>query len=171
MSADLIIRIKKHPDGAASLSCTRADGSVTWQKQQGKLGAVFPPHDLTHYAVETVLGIRRAFYGLIAEGWEIEDFTTPWPRGPLPPEAGEVEVIVGALDMERMQGARMTAEAFAAQRAVQAEARRGVGRPVAEMTRTLTDVDLEAIRACRDALLERWRALPAGEALELRFMP
>jgi hypothetical protein len=26
-------------------------------------------HDLTHYAVETALGYRRDFFGLITEGW------------------------------------------------------------------------------------------------------
>src|SRR5205085_4529315 len=49
---DLIIRIKKKTDGAAALSCTRADGSVTWQRQDGQLGRFFPLHDLTHFAVE-----------------------------------------------------------------------------------------------------------------------
>ena len=61
---DLVIRIKKKTDGSAALSCTRADGSVTWQRQDGKLGLFFPLHDLTHYAVETTLGFSRAFYGL-----------------------------------------------------------------------------------------------------------
>ena len=88
--ADLVIRIKRHADGAASLSCTRADGSVTWQRQGGKLGAVFPPHDLTHFAVETTLGYRHAFFGLVADGWEIADFAAPWPRGRVPDDATEV---------------------------------------------------------------------------------
>src|SRR5207253_2804998 len=62
---DLTIRLKRHPDHTASLSCTRRDGSVTWQRQRGSLGAVFPPHDLTHYAVEQTLGFQHGFYGLI----------------------------------------------------------------------------------------------------------
>ena len=55
---DLAIRLKRHSDGSASLTCTRADGSVTWQRQRGQLGMVFPSHDLTHFAVETALGYR-----------------------------------------------------------------------------------------------------------------
>src|SRR5688500_9663883 len=101
---DLLIRIKKNKDGSASLACVRADGSTTWQRQDGQLGAFFPPHDLTHYAIETVLGYRNAFYGLIADGWEISDFSTPFPRGKLPREAREVETLVGALDVDRMTG-------------------------------------------------------------------
>ena len=53
---DLIIRIKKKTDGEAALTCERADGSVTWQRQEGQLGRFFPLHDLTHFAVESVLG-------------------------------------------------------------------------------------------------------------------
>ena len=64
--ADLVIRIKKKSDGSAALTCTRADGTVTWQRQDGQLGTFFPLHDLTHYAVERVLDLPRAFYGLLA---------------------------------------------------------------------------------------------------------
>src|SRR5438309_3304320 len=77
---DLLIRIKKKSDGSAALSCLRADGSVTWQRQTGQQGRFFPLHDLTHYAVETVLGYARGFYGLVAEGWDLTDFGNPWPR-------------------------------------------------------------------------------------------
>ncbi len=74
---DLLIRIKKNTDGSAALSCLRADGSVTWQRHNGKQGRFFPFHDLTHYAVETVLEHRRGFYGLVAGGWDLTDFGNP----------------------------------------------------------------------------------------------
>ena len=63
---ELLIRIKKKNDGSAALSCVRADGSVTWQRQDGQQGRFFPLHDLTHYAVETVLGQPRGFFGACA---------------------------------------------------------------------------------------------------------
>jgi hypothetical protein len=165
----LSIRLKKHPDGSASLACTRPSGSVTWQQQSGPRARFFPPHDLTHFAVETVLGVRRGFYGLIAEGWDITDFTAPWPRGPLPPEAAEVEVIVGALDMERLQGELLTAHALAEHRTLQGESRRAHGKGTTPITYVLTDNQLVAIRARRDELLAQWQALPAGETMELAF--
>ena len=31
-------------------------------------------HDLIHYVVETTLGYREAFFGLLAAGWDIQDF-------------------------------------------------------------------------------------------------
>ena len=70
----LKIEIVKQPDGAGVLRCTRKDGSVTWQKQT-KHAAHFALHDLTHYAVESTLGCRQGFFGLVAEGWDIEDTT------------------------------------------------------------------------------------------------
>src|SRR6266513_5317385 len=100
----IVIRIKKNADGGTSLSCTRADGTTTWQRQQGGQAAFFPRHDLTHYAVETVLGHRNGFYGLVAAGWDLSDFGTPWPRGRMPNEAVLSEIMVGFLDLERSTG-------------------------------------------------------------------
>ena len=71
-AAMLKIEIVKQPDGVGMLRCTRRDGSVTWQKQK-KHAAHFALHDLTHYAVEMSLGYRRGFFGLMAEGWDVDD--------------------------------------------------------------------------------------------------
>ena len=49
----LTIRLKKNRDGAASLSCTRPDGTVTWQRQGGTSAKNYQKHDLTHNAVES----------------------------------------------------------------------------------------------------------------------
>lgn len=159
---DLLIRIKKKTDGSAALSCVRADGSVTWQRQEGRLGQFFPLHDLTHYAVETVLGHRRGFYGLVADGWDLDDFGAPWPKGRLPADMDPSEGIVGLLDAERAQGARMDIAELSQLRS------RG---PIA--TRALpalpTDAQLDAVRARRAELFAMWQALPPGETLELSF--
>jgi len=160
---DLLIRIKKKSDGSAALSFLRADGSVTWQRQNGQQGRFFPLHDLTHYAVETVLGYARGFYGLIAEGWDLTDFGNPWPRGPLPPQALVPEFIVGFLDQERGAGVEWSAAEFGAAAAthfVQA----GLDTPC-----VVTDDDLRRVRDKRRELFAQWAALPAGETLELRF--
>lgn len=158
---ELLIRIKKNADDTAALSCTRADGSVTWQRQTGLQGAFFPLHDLTHYAVETVLRRWRGFYALLAEGWDIGDFGKPWPRGPLPAEAELVERIVGFLDAERASGTRWTAAEFN-QHLRASSLAGGAASP-------LTEDELIRIRAERARLFERWRATPNGGALELAF--
>ena len=161
----LTVRITKRTDGGAVLNCTRADGSNTWQKQEGKQGAFFPLHDLTHFAVESELGVRNAFYGLIADGWAIDETTGKTPRGPLPPDALFVEGVVGTFDAERASiGARWTAEEFndsAAQLA------KNGGRP--PPPRKLTDDELARIRKRRAELFSRWSELPAGQDLELQF--
>jgi hypothetical protein len=160
---DLLIRIKKKSDGSAALSCERPDGSVTWQRQPGIRAKFFPMHDLTHYAVETVLGHRRGFFGLVAEGWNLTDFGTPWPRGRIPADADPSEWIVGALDLERSLSNHGTAQ----------ELMEHV-RSTAQASGTAVDVEvseaqLERIRALRADLFEQWRMLPAGDTLELPF--
>ena len=145
------IEIVKRSDGAGVLRCTRDDGSITWQKQP-KHGAHFALHDLTHYAVESTLGYRHGFFGLIADGWEIDETTGKGARGPLPPEAREVERIVGLFDGERAAGVLWTTVEF----------NNNAGRK-------LTEHEIQRIRAARAELFQRWFAVPAGEALQLEF--
>ncbi len=144
------IQITKRADGAGLLRCTRADGSITWQKQQ-RHAAHFALHDLTHYAVETTLGAKRGFFGLVAEGWEIEDTTGKGTRGPLPPEAVEIEQVVGLFDTERASGAIWTLEEFH---------QCGV---------KLTAEQIADIRARRGELFQKWFAVPPGGALDLSW--
>lgn len=75
------IRITRRADASSTLVCVRADGSECWQKHEKRQAAHFPFHDLTHYAVETTLGTQRAFFGLVAAGWEFDDTTGKGARG------------------------------------------------------------------------------------------
>ena len=159
----LKVRIKKNRTGAGSLSCERADGSITWQRQSDRTAAFFAHHDLTHYAVETSLGCTEAFLGLVASGWEIGDFGSPWPKGPLPKEAERVELIVGFLDVERASGEEWSAEEFNRNAAMHSEARGSDTRAA------VTDEGLRSIRSTRRDLFGRWAAVEPGGVLELRF--
>ena len=161
---ELLVRIKKKTDGNAALSCLRADGSVTWQRQEGSLGAFFPLHDLTHFAVETVLGFRRAFYGLVADGWDLTTFVERGIAARLPEEAGLAEVIVGFFDVERASGTISTADDFNWKIDTYFDEHE-TPRPAFRMT----DEALARIREVRGNLFARWRALPPGETLELAF--
>jgi len=146
----LSIQMAKRADGAGVLSCVRGDGSRTWQKQNSKTAAHFAFHDLTHYAVETTLGYRRGFFGLISEGWEIEDTTGKGARGALPAEVLEVEGIVGMFDRERGSGVMWTADEFNQY-----------------SPRPLSQEELIAVRACRADLFRRWSEVAVGAKLEL----
>ena len=162
----LRIRLKRHSDGSASITLTRADGSVTWQRQRGSLALVFPSHDLTHYAIEQTLSYPAGFYGLVADGWDVSDFAFPWPRGPIPAQAREVEMVVGLFDGERRDRAHWDSAGFNAQLQQLATCGKFAGSLV---PRTMSDDDLERVRAVRTALLARWGATPSGNVLELEF--
>jgi hypothetical protein len=158
---DLLIHIKKGRDGPDVLTCVRPDGSATWQR----VHAAFPIHDLTHYAVETTLGLRNGFLGLVAQGWDIEDFGTPWPRGPLPAEAGWVECVVGVFWQEYLGREEFPLAEVNARLAAVLGSYEGVLR------RELTAAEVEQIRSRLRELAERWAEVPVGGALERSFPP
>ena len=156
------VEIRKTADGSGLLRCTRRDGSVCWQKQR-RHGVHFAFHDLTHFAVETVLGYRDGFFGLLAQGWEMEDTTGKGARGPLPPGALEVEALVGALDAERACGSLLTADEFNEMAALQAA---NGGRPA---PRCLTDAEIQAVRKRRSELFGDWQEVKDGSELVLEL--
>lgn len=160
---ELEVRITKRTDGSAVFHCRRADGTVTWQVQRGPSGAFFPFHDLTHYAVETELGLRRGFYGLLADGWDVEDTTGKGSRGPVPAETLTAENVVGLLDQERAGGVVWAAADFLAAAAAFAAQHGRPGPPA------WTDPDLERVRGRVRELFDQWRAVPPGGTLELSF--
>jgi hypothetical protein len=162
------LRLKKSADGSSALTFIRADGSATWQRQKPAHAGFFPYHDLTHFVVESELGFRRAFCGLVAEGWNFDDFRSPWPRGPLAGEAMLAEAIVGILDLDRAMVSHSVPPASADDvhaRLVEFYLSRGAPAP----TLVLDDRALVRIRQRLAELFARWKALPAGEALDLRF--
>ena len=159
------IELTRRADGATTLRCVRADGSVTWQVQRDPRHAVFfAHHDLTHYVVETELGVADGFFGLVAGGWELEDTSGKGARGPLPPGAVVVEHLVGALDREQSSPGPWPAAEFNAILA-------GAAARARAAPRTVSDVQLARMRARLAELLGRWGALAPGEPLVLDFPP
>src|SRR5512140_1368047 len=148
---DLKIRLKRRADGSAAITCEREDGTTTWQRQEGVIGQVFPAHDLTHYSVETTFGYTRGFFGLVADGWEIADFAKPWPRGPIPQEAQEVELLVGLLDMQRRMLADWNAEELLEQGRLYVATR---GDRVC--LPDLTDDSLDKVKKLRAEVFAKW---------------
>lgn len=133
------------------MRCTRDDGSLTWQRHTKHAGH-FVHHDLTHYAVETTLGYQRGFFGLINEGWDVDDTTGKGSHGPLPAEAIEAERIVGVFDSERMSGSLWTLDEFNAY-----------------APRPITQEQLLETRALRGRLFRQWSEVEPRGKLELQF--
>lgn len=155
----LTIRLKKTPDAPPVLTGVRTDGSATWQHSH----VAFPVHDLVHYCVESTLGFRDAFFGLVAQGWNLEDFGNGWPRGPLPAEAAMAEAIVGEVWRAFMAREPLSA-AELNERVAAHRAQHGLAP-----ARAVTVEELGAIQTRLGELAMHWRALAPGGTMELAF--
>ena len=157
----MVIRFKKgknqwkhKPD---TLTCIRDDGSVTWTH----LHRGFVQHDFAHYVVETTLGnLENAFFGLVAKGYDIPDFSEPKAerRFELPEEAIETEQIVALLHADLLENLEYSGDSdgiFQDHRA---------SLPVG-----ITDAQLEVMRQELRGLLGRWHDLQPGESMTLQF--
>jgi hypothetical protein len=152
----LVVELKKISAERASLACRRPDGSATW----ARVNSFFPLHDLTHFAVETELAQSRGFFGLIAEGWSLDEFTQPGVAARLPADALVVENLVGTI--ERVAAAAPLEEFSAAL----TDSLRAQQLPP---FRALRADELARVHATRAALIAQWRVLAIGETLRLEF--
>ncbi len=159
----MTIRFTKGQNEPDTLTCRRDDGSCTWTALNLAAG-----HDLGHYAIEMVLGFRHAFFGLLAQGWDIQDFGRPdsktGKKPAIPPEAIQAEALAGLLDMERRSDHPPTHTAFVE---MLASACAGLGLPAP----ALDTAQLDAVRARHAALLRQWTEIAEGTSLELDFSP
>lgn len=112
------------------------------------------PHDMIHYAVESVLG-HRGFLSLVQAG-QAADFGTNGGDS----EAA-IERLVETFQAE-MWGGRVPADDLIATYAHACEAR---GHGVAAITRA----DVDAIRRTLESLTAQWAAVPTNGTLTLRF--
>ena len=159
------LQFDKKKDGVTVLTCTRRDGSVTWQRHD-RHGVFFALHDLTHYAIESVLRLKGGFYGIVASGWDITDFGEPWPRGRIPSEyqleADLAEGLAGVLGLEQSSRSPFSlAEVLSAldsQEDVKLYARDLLSEPV-----------LQTIRETYSKLAIEWMNLQPGESLTIDF--
>ncbi len=77
------VHFKKDAEGNFILHCIRNDGTSTWQKYSKNV--LFQvEHDLIHFAVETILGFKDAFYGILASGKDISWFEQAEASGKKP---------------------------------------------------------------------------------------
>ena len=158
------IQFKKSKDKPSVLTCIRKDGSITWVK----IHPNFEVHDLAHYAVETILGFKKAFYGLIAEGFNIEDFELPRDQRPdalipenLPREALQTEHMVNLL----MTGLQKNTQDYEFTEQLN-EILTQAGIPYPKL---LTSDSLIKIKESLESLLSKWEAVEEGAMLELDF--
>jgi hypothetical protein len=157
--SSLRIRLQKGRDGPSTITCTRPDGSSTWMRVQD----FFPLHDLTHYAVESTLGLREAFYGLILSGWSITDFATPGAGSRTPAEAVHAEHFVAILQREFFSRDLKSLDELNDEMAAFSN---GMSSTAA---RKVSQEELDAMRQRVFDLSNQWRSLEPGESMEVEF--
>lgn len=150
------------------IEARRDDGSIVRESMPHK-GPV--AHDLVHYVVETVLGIDRGFWGLVAAG------NAPDRIAEMAKEAGHSSAkraekpdpqFVQAIQVERI------VEAFEAESwsqgydndSLRAMAQAGCNQSLVSCP-GLDDDSIERARAKLGALAARWATLAVGETLAL----
>ena len=160
----LRLQFRKQKDGSAVLTCFRTDGTSTFTKIRPGLEV----HDLAHYVVETALGFKEAFYGLINQGYTVPDFELPRDQRPtalipenLPVDSLQTEFIVNQLQIELYNSGEQQDFIPLLQ---QAMANRDLAFPA-----ILTLEKVPAMRQELSALVTRWQMLPAGEVIDLEM--
>ena len=161
----LKVEFEKRADGDIIMRCTREDGSITWQRNNGARASFFVIHDLTHLAVERTLKRRDGFFGLIAQGWDVEDTEGKGPRGELPPTTVEIENLVGLFDRERAggPGVQWTSDEFNSAAAEYAKMHDRLAPA------PLTEDQLSAIRNDLRELHGEWRETKPGNTMQTFF--
>lgn len=158
----LRLRFKKKADASAVFTAVRDDGTST-STAIGDPAGFGPVHDLTHYVVETSLGIKAGFLGQLAAGRDVQDFdreASSW----LPPEAFIAEAVAGQLSQDAMTRNPLSIEDF--NWTIRDVLTRGkVASPPPEITAD----QLAAMHAKLAELRSQWDALVPNETLELEF--
>jgi hypothetical protein len=139
------------------LTCVRSDGSVS----SAELGPGLPYHDLAHFVIERAYGLRRGFFGHVASGYSLQDLSKKEVILSLDSQSTVAEILARALGS--LATGACTLEQFPA--LVQEELTRMNLTPPGELTTQQARRMLKEYRG----LLDRYDALPPGEALELSF--
>jgi len=159
----MTIRFTKGQGKRDTLAIIRDDGTSTWSA----LTPGFATHDFMHYALETALGCKDAFLGLVGRGLAIESFGEVDPatrqKPQLPAEAIYAETTVQTLWQYWMAGDWPEAGALSDLLEI---AWQQFGMPAPER---ITTEQLSHVREIFMGLVSRWERVLPGETLEVTF--
>ncbi len=153
------IRFTKYAGKQHVIKYIRDNGTETWMYCDD----FFIRHDLSHYALEKILGYATAFNGMLNAGMDIHDFEDKEKRAKMnvTAEAWYAENLANLFLIEIAQGN------FDDFNQVQQAAFVSFHHQYPPVT--LADDQINAVRDHLVELLEKWTALPAGETLALTF--
>lgn len=156
----MLLLLTKNKDKLHVLKYIRDDGSVTWIMADD----FFIRHDLSHYAIEKILGYTTAFNGMVNSGMDIRDFENKEKSKAIKvtAEAAYAENMANLFLMELAQGEvpdfnGLQKKTFMANNATFEQ----IELPVDK---------INAIRMLLKELTGKWNKLPFGETLELSFL-
>lgn len=143
-----------------ALACFRDDGTTTYTR----LSPFFPLHDLLHYAVETTLDYRTAFWGLIEQGWDLGSFAEKNPETgrlarELPAQALLAENLVGFLQLAATGSVSSDPDDLYHFLSTQWD----------PIPNEISPGSLAIIHSRFAELMQRWQRLSPGGAMELYF--
>ena len=155
----MVVRVTKDPDGTASLSYRRPDGSGH-QVPIGPAHGYGPIQDLAHIIVERRLGLGSGFLAGVARG-DISDFGAE-TASRLGGDAVLTRSIAGLLSFEAVTGHRLTVGDFN-DAVAERSSRLRPGYRALELKPSM----LYELRNDLVALWRQWTVLPGGSWIEL----
>ena len=151
---------------------TRDDGVSYRLKGVAHMFAI--PHDLAHFVVEKTLGLQNGFWGNIAGGAVFKSMD--YLGGRRKPKAAERSQSLLKTNGVALNEAEALVRIFndtieqghaANSPLVRARLRGRVVRP--GLQRNFTDAEISQVYAAYGEMLERWKQLPVGGKMELRW--
>ena len=151
------MEITKNIDKPHVICYMRDDGSKTWMYADN----FFVRHDLSHYAIEKILGYTTAFMGMLNNGMDIKDFEDREKRKKITmtKEAMNSEQMANLFLMEVVQGYLADFNDTLKQTFTVKE--QVFDAPI------VTRNQLATIRKYVRELYKNWDELPAGETMSL----
>ena len=168
------LKLKRLDDRRYETLITRSDGVTYLVKGVGHMAAI--PHDLAHFAIEQGLGIRKGFWGSVADGAVFGSLTHVGGRRKphaaarskalLKENKGELtatEILVGLFNQALEEGHGPESPVL------HERLSRYTWTPPGQEPRQFTDAEVAAACASWQRMLDLWQQLPTGETLELHW--
>lgn len=155
----MLLQLTKNTSKRHIIKYIRDNGTVTWMHSDN----FFVCHDLSHYAIEKILGYTTAFNAMIKDGMDIKDFENREKRivMQVTAEAFHAENMANLFLMETIQGS------FEDFNAVQQQTFTTFQKKIPVITLPAEKID--QIRSYLCKLLQQWDELPAGETMRLIY--
>ncbi|MEO7530181.1 MAG: hypothetical protein ABIS69_02180 [Sediminibacterium sp.] len=155
----MLIRITKNTNKQHVIKYIRDNGTETWMQTDD----FFIRHDLSHYALEKIMGYKTAFNGMLNAGMDISDFADKEKRASITvtDEAWYAENMANLFLIEIVQGK------FEDFNSVQQSAFVSFNQQYPVLT--IAEEKITAIRNYLGTLLLQWNEMQDGETLELTF--